>query len=67
MKFASLGAMQALLASFKRSYNTYRPHQSLQGTTPAMVWNRQVKAVRLKLKATSARRAPSRKARAPPA
>jgi putative transposase len=67
MKFASLGAMQALLASFKRSYNTYRPHQSLQGTTPAMVWNRQVKAVRLKLKATSARRAPSGKARAPPA
>jgi putative transposase len=79
MKFASISTMHSLLAAFKFSYNTYRPHQSLNGATPAMVWNEQVEAVRLKLKdkdrakatTNTARssRTPtrSRKARAPPA
>lgn len=75
MKFASVQAMQQLLEAFKFSYNAYRPHQSLGGATPAMVWSGQVSAARLKLKdkgktkATSATRmrTPSRKARAPPA
>lgn len=75
MKFASVQAMQQLLEAFKFSYNAYRPHQSLDGSTPAMVWNGQVSAARLKLKdkgktkVTSATRilTPLRKARAPPA
>ncbi len=75
IKFASVQAMQHLVETFKLSYNAYRPHQSLDGATPAMVWNGQVSAARLKLKdkgktkATSATRmrTPSRKARAPPA
>jgi putative transposase len=79
MKFASVQAMQLLLEAFRLSYNAYRPHQSLNGATPAMVWNGQVEAVRLKLKdedraktttntARSSRRPTrSRKARAPPA
>jgi putative transposase len=69
MKFASVNAMQSLLDAFSFSYNAHRPHQSLGGATPAMVWNGQVDAVRLKLKAQPIAVAPSRtrKARAPPA
>jgi putative transposase len=75
MKFASVQAMQHLLEAFRFSYNAYRPHQSLNGATPAMVWNGQVDKARLKLKdkgkpkstPTTRMRAPSRAARAPPA
>jgi putative transposase len=79
MKFASISTMHSLLAAFRFSYNAYRPHQSLGGITPAMVWNGQVEAVRLKLKTKTKTRATtkaaasthtparSRKARAPPA
>jgi putative transposase len=69
MKFASVDAMRSLLDAFRFSYNAHRPHQSLGGATPAMVWNGQVDAVRLKLKAKPIAVAPSRtrKARAPPA
>lgn len=73
MKFASVQAMQHLLENFKFSYNAYRPHQSLSGATPAMVWNGQVDKARLKLKGkakstpTRRTRTTLRKARAPPA
>jgi putative transposase len=69
MKFASVDAMQSLLEAFRFSYNAHRPHQSLGGATPAMVWNGQVDAVRLKLKAkpTPTARTRTHKARAPPA
>jgi putative transposase len=50
MKCASLQAMEAVLHVFRYSYNAYRPHQSLKGLTPTMVWNGQVAAVTLKLK-----------------
>jgi putative transposase len=42
MKFASLQTMVAALDVFKFSYNADRPHQSLDGRTPAQVWNAQV-------------------------
>ncbi len=42
MKFASVAAMGCLLEAFKSSYNGERPHQSLEGDTPAAVWNGQV-------------------------
>ena len=69
MKFASVQVMSSLLEAFKQSYNAYRPHQSLQGATPAIVWNGQVQAarLRLKVKATASVHMRSRKARAPPA
>jgi putative transposase len=69
MKFASVNAMQSLLDAFRFSYNAHRPHQSLGGATPTMVWNGQVDIARLKLKArpTQAMRMRRRKARAPPA
>jgi putative transposase len=77
MKLANVQAMQLLLEAFRLSYNTYRPHQSLQGATPAMVWNQQAEAARLKLKdkgrattkaaASTLTPTHSRKARAPPA
>jgi transposase InsO family protein len=49
MKFASVAAMGCLLYAFMGSYNRDRPHQSLKGTTPAAVWNGQVKKAREKL------------------
>lgn len=67
MKFASVQAMESLLQVFKLSYNGYRPHQSLRGATPVMVWNGQVQGARLRLKVKVAvPAARSRKARAPP-
>ena len=42
MKLASLAAMAQVLDAFKAHYNHARPHQSLNGRTPAMVWNEQV-------------------------
>ena len=50
MKFISIEAMRTLLNTFKSSYNHDRPHQSLKGQTPAMVWNDQVLKTRMKLK-----------------
>jgi putative transposase len=50
MKCASVQAMDAILGVFRFSYNAYRPHQSLKGLTPAMVWNGQLAAASLKLK-----------------
>jgi transposase InsO family protein len=37
-----LQTMVAALDVFKFSYNADRPHQSLDGRTPAQVWNAQV-------------------------
>ena len=42
MKLASLAAMVEVLDAFKAYYNYARPHQSLNGRTPCMVWNGQV-------------------------
>jgi putative transposase len=72
IKFASVQAMDALLGVLRYSYNAYRPHQSLRGLTPAMVWDGQV-AVGLELKrpgnAATPRRTHRRavRQRAPPA
>jgi transposase InsO family protein len=38
IKFASADAMQMALEDFQKLYNTARPHQSLNGITPAMAW-----------------------------
>ena len=43
MKWASLAATSAVLDVFKARYNHDRPHQSLQGLAPGMVWRKQVK------------------------
>jgi putative transposase len=73
MKFASEAAMGCLLEAFKDSYNSQRPHQSLNGSTPAAVWNGQVANVREKLdvakSATSSKACNGRgkQPRAPPA
>lgn len=37
-KFADVDAMSQTLLQFQKLYNAQRPHQSLQGKTPAMVW-----------------------------
>jgi putative transposase len=37
-KFADVDAMAHTLCQFQHLYNTQRPHQSLKGATPAMVW-----------------------------
>jgi putative transposase len=37
-KFADVDAMAHTLCQFQFLYNTQRPHQSLKGATPAMVW-----------------------------
>ncbi len=73
MKFASIQAMQSVLQAFRFSYNAHRPHQSLQGATPAMVWNAQVEGARLRRRAkapskvkVSAPATRSRKPRVPP-
>jgi putative transposase len=42
MRFASLEAMKSVLSEFRDFYNHSRPHQSLGGLTPVMVWSRQV-------------------------
>ena len=42
MKLAGVTAMAQVLDAFKAYYNYARPHQSLAGRTPAMVWNGQV-------------------------
>ena len=42
MKLASLTAMIEVLDAFMAHYNHARPHQSLAGQTPGMVWNGQV-------------------------
>jgi putative transposase len=68
MKFASVAAMGRLLATFKDSYNSHRPHQSLKGGTPAAAWNGQVAKAREKLKtAKPATTRREKQPRAPPA
>jgi putative transposase len=42
MRFGSVEAMQSVLGEFRDFYNHSRPHQSLNGRTPAMVWDGQV-------------------------
>lgn len=42
MRFTNIEAMQSVLCEFRDFYNHSRPHQSLSGQTPAMVWNAQV-------------------------
>jgi putative transposase len=37
-KFADVDAMAQTLLQFQKLYKTQRPHQSLRGKTPAMVW-----------------------------
>jgi putative transposase len=61
MRFASIEALQSVLDEFRDFYNHSRGHQSLNGKTPAMVWNAQV-AKRREKKAHHKRQA----ARAPP-
>jgi putative transposase len=69
MKFANSSAMRALLEAFRLSYNAYRPHQSLSGATPAMLWNGQVDAARRtpQVQSKNSTQARAGKARAPPA
>ena len=42
MKLAGITAMVEVLEAFKAHYNHARPHQSLNGGTPGMVWNGQM-------------------------
>lgn len=58
MKLTSIAAMHTLLDAFKSGYNHDRPHQSLKGRTPAMVWNAQAPKVREKLKTKIVRSKP---------
>jgi transposase InsO family protein len=71
MRFASVEAMQSVLCEFRDFYNHSRPHQSLNGRTPAMVWNGQVAKRREKKSQaatmTAKRNATRQSARAPPA
>jgi putative transposase len=72
MRFASIEAMQSVLGEFRDFYNHSRPHQSLGGRTPAMVWGGQVakrqerKVRRVAQEKTTKREAARRSARAPP-
>jgi putative transposase len=70
MRFASFAAMQSVLSEFKDFYNHSRPHQSLGGRMPAMVWNPQVakrreKKAQVKVK-TARNKAIRQAAREPP-
>ena len=58
MKLASVLTMHVLLDAFKASYNYDRPHQSLKGQTPAMVWESQLLKARAKLKSKTNRSKP---------
>jgi putative transposase len=51
MRFASIEAMQSVLSEFRDFYNHSRPHQALNGQTPAMAWNMQLQKRRDKLNA----------------
>ena len=71
MRFASLEAMQSVLAEFRDFYNHSRPHMALKGQTPAFVWNAQIRAKRERLYGGDAakdvvRASKRRSARAPP-
>jgi putative transposase len=72
MRFASIEAVQSVLSEFRDFYNHSRPHQSLAGRTPAMVWSGQVakrrerKVRRVAQEKTTKREAARRSARAPP-
>jgi putative transposase len=58
MKLASVFTMHVLLDAFKSSYNYDRPHQSLKGQTPAMVWTSELPKARAKLKSKTSRSKP---------
>ena len=69
MKFAGVTAMAQVLDAFKAYYNYARPHQSLGGRTPGMVWNGQVgkKLAKAKLQRQETRPAAvHQRSRAPP-
>ena len=72
MKFASLATMAEVLDNFKAYYNYARPHQSLKGLTPVMVWNGQVGKklakvkAKAKLQAQQTKPAGRQRSRAPP-
>lgn len=65
MRFASFESMQSVLNEFKDFYNHSRPHQALNGQTPAMVWHREVAKRRMKMRETT-NETKSQAARAPP-
>ena len=68
IKVASLAAMVEVLDAFKAYYNYARPHQSLGGRTPAMVWHGQVqkKLAKAKLQTQETKPAVHQRSRAPP-
>ena len=68
MEFGSLAAMAQVLDAFKTHYNQARPHQSLNGQTPAMVWNRQVgkRLAKVQAKVEQTKPAVYQRSRAPP-
>ena len=72
MKLASLAAMVEVIDAFKAHYNYARPHQSLAGHTPGMVWNGQVQKklakaqAKAKLQRQETQPAAQQRSRAPP-
>ena len=72
MKLVSLAGMVEVLDAFKGHYNHARPHQSLAGRTPAMVWNGQVEKrlakaqAKAKLRTQGTKQAARQRSRAPP-
>ena len=71
MKVAGITAMAEVLDAFKAYYNYARPHQSLAGQTPGMVWNGQgekklAKAQKVKLQTQETKPAERQRSRAPP-
>ena len=68
MKLAGITAMAEVLDAFKAHYNHARPHQSLGGRTPCMVWNGRVekKLAKAQLQTQEAKRAVRERSRAPP-
>ena len=72
MKLAGVNAMAEVLDAFKVHYNHSRPHQSLAGRTPGMVWNGQVGKrlaevqAKVKLQSKETKPAARQRSRAPP-
>ena len=71
LKFAGVTAMAQVLDAFKAYYNCARPHQSLNGRTPCMVWNGQAEKKLAKVLAKAQHTKPvnpavQQRSRAPP-